>query len=722
MNFTQKILGICSICLLAALPSCNNKETYNVNLVSNSIEIDNNIANIHNDFSTNFAFKSNYREEQYVYPTTIRILSNNIALKENIDYQYKRDDWEASLIIYKQSIKGDIEIHANLEDVPKKSFDILWKNYDGATLETDVFNYGQIPIYQGDEPKHPESEGIVFTFSGWNPEIHRVNNNFTYIATFSASPGIYPVNWVNWDDTPIMTDYVEGGKVPIYTGSTPIKEDTKESVWTFSGWDKPLAPVTGEVTYKATFKPSPRFYTIKWLNYNDSVIETDSVAYGDTPSYHGATPTKPSDVVGSYTFAGWDKEIVPVEGDTDYKANFDVTYIDYSFTFAGTDCKIEGAKGSYHYGETITCTFKSTKTDYLLDETILVKVNDKQITEGYSYNCFTGEFSMSCCGRVSIELSATFVPYSVITLDALISREFFEFGYAGKLRAVDWGDGVIDNSSRHKFGVMEDTDVKVYGDKLTDLHFGYSNGNDYVHYEGYQYIINLEFSNCITNIPDYGCFGLNNYDFRTVKFNSFVNIGEYAFQDCSMLYSVTFVNDPEGKCGSKIGRYAFAGCPLNNTHFIEATVIDSFAFSNSFGYFHDTHEITIRSEIISEKAFVGLSNRTKKFSITFENTKNVSSNAFWNSYIYSFKFPITIESIGSYIVNGDEHEYPYMYYYVTLIDLTEVTSVPTASPKPFHTHNYAEEGKTKILVPNALLESFKTAENWSAYSGYMQGV
>jgi len=54
-------------------------------------------------------------------------------------------------------------------------------------------------------------------------------------------------------------------------------------------------------------------YTVKWCNYDDSVLETDlNVKKGENPTYDGETPTKPEDELYYYDFAGWTPELTSV--------------------------------------------------------------------------------------------------------------------------------------------------------------------------------------------------------------------------------------------------------------------------------------------------------------------------------------------------------------------------------------------------------------------------
>ena len=74
-------------------------------------------------------------------------------------------------------------------------------------------------------------------------------------------------------------------------------------------------------------EPDPVTYTIKWLNYDGSVLKTDTVTEGVTPTYDGATPTRAADSEYTYTFSGWDKTVVAAVAAATYTAVYEQTAI-----------------------------------------------------------------------------------------------------------------------------------------------------------------------------------------------------------------------------------------------------------------------------------------------------------------------------------------------------------------------------------------------------------
>lgn len=201
---------------------------------------------------------------------------------------------------------------------------IQWVDEDGHTeLDRAKVTTGTIPPFQGESPTKMNDEQYTYTFSGWTPSVQAVSGNQTYVATYSANVNTYIVTWVNDDDTVLETDEnVAYGATPTYDGDTPTKASDAQYTYTFAGWTPEIASVTGNVTYTATYDRTVRSYTITWNNYNGTTLKTDSAAYGSTPSYSGATPTKPEDSSYTYTFSGWSPSIAAVTGNATYTAMY----------------------------------------------------------------------------------------------------------------------------------------------------------------------------------------------------------------------------------------------------------------------------------------------------------------------------------------------------------------------------------------------------------------
>lgn len=230
------------------------------------------------------------------------------------------------------------------------TYTVTWKNEDGTVLETDVdVAENTIPTYDGAEPVKAEDDKNTYTFAGWTPEIAPVTGDITYTASFKAVPKTATITWQNEDGTVIDTTTVNYGEVP--THAEPSKAPDENNTYTFAGWTPELTAVTGDATYKATFTAVPKTATIIWKDEDGTVLETDEkVAYGTTPVYNGAEPTKAEDASGTYSFSGWSPEIVPVSGDATYTAVYQKTGKTYTVTWKNDNGNVLETDENVAYG------------------------------------------------------------------------------------------------------------------------------------------------------------------------------------------------------------------------------------------------------------------------------------------------------------------------------------------------------------------------------------
>ena len=151
-------------------------------------------------------------------------------------------------------------------------------------------------------------------------EIYYARNS--YEITFLADDG----------QTVLKKEAVKFGATPV-APTAPAKEGDAQYTYTFAGWDKELAPVTGEATYVATYSSQVKTYTIVFVDEDETVLDILDLAYGETPAYTGEIPTKAGDAQYSYTFAGWNVELAPVTGEATYVATYSQSVNQYTVVF-----------------------------------------------------------------------------------------------------------------------------------------------------------------------------------------------------------------------------------------------------------------------------------------------------------------------------------------------------------------------------------------------------
>lgn len=250
----------------------------------------------------------------------------------------------------------------SLEDVSSldqkedgKSFTVVWKNYDGTILEVDSqVEENTMPTYDGAAPVKSGNAQYSYSFTGWSPEITLATDDATYTAQFSETLNSYTVVWVNWDGTVLETDAdVPYGATPSYDGTTPTKPSDAQYTYFFSSWSPNVSQVLGDIVYTAQYGRITNDYTVTWVNWDGTVLETDvEVPYGTIPVYNGTMPVKDGDAQHSFVFSGWSPYIASVSGDVTYTATFDIEVNKYTVTWANWDGTVLETDADVPYGAT----------------------------------------------------------------------------------------------------------------------------------------------------------------------------------------------------------------------------------------------------------------------------------------------------------------------------------------------------------------------------------
>ena len=233
-------------------------------------------------------------------------------------------------------------------------YTVTWTDDNGNTLySAENVEYGSpIPEYAGKTPTKEENAQYTYTFAGWTPEdVTTVTGDTTLKAKFTENLKQYTITWKNWDGAVLLSEQVDYGKVPAYSG-TPTRPGDAEHTYSFAGWEPTISAVTGKAEYTAQYTATINTYTVTWKNWDDSVLEIDEeVKYGATPEYNGDTPCRPADAQYTYSFKGWAPQVDIVTGNMTFTAVYQQTVNQYTVTWNdwdGTQLKSE----KIAYGET----------------------------------------------------------------------------------------------------------------------------------------------------------------------------------------------------------------------------------------------------------------------------------------------------------------------------------------------------------------------------------
>ena len=158
------------------------------------------------------------------------------------------------------------------------------------------------------------------------------------------------------------------------------------------------------------------------------------------------------------------------------------------------------------------------------------------------------------------------------------------------------------------------------------------------------------------------------------------SIGNYAFYEREQLASVGF------PAATSIGQNAFRGCiSLTSADFPAATSIGQFAFGSCY----------------------------KLTSADFPAATSIGDNAFYYCQLTSGDFPAAT-SIGNRAFSGCDK--------LTSLILRVTTQVCTLSSENALGDTPIEFGTGYIYVPAALIDSYKTATNWTTYANQFRAL
>lgn len=271
------------------------------------------------------------------------------------------------------AVWSDITLYAKWTEESKPEPTPPAKTY---TVSFSANGHGSAPgsqtVTEGDyawQPSDPSADGYVF--GGWYTNAS-CTNAYSFSTPVTGNITLY-ARWTKEKEeskeTYTVTFDANGhGSAPasqkVKEGETASKPaDPSDEDYTFAGWytDKACTSaysfstkVTKNITLYA--KWDQHTYTIKFVNSDGTVLQTQKLKKGDMPAYKGKNPTIASSASSTYRykFKGWSPTIVKVTADATYTATYvkvaNVCFVRFSANGHGTP----PAAQKHKYGELAT--------------------------------------------------------------------------------------------------------------------------------------------------------------------------------------------------------------------------------------------------------------------------------------------------------------------------------------------------------------------------------
>jgi len=280
------------------------------------------------------------------YGTTPSFEGGLPTRESSAQYHYSFSRWSPEI----KRIESDTTFTAQYEETLRK-YCVTWLNGDNAELKVETLSYGEIPNYSGVTPQKESTISHEYVFSGWSPYPKAVVSDVTFTPLFDSDARKYKITWIGAGDTVLSIAQVPYGQIPQYIGDTPVKLGDAQTTYNFASWTPTPVAVEGDAKYTALFSDTTNTYTVRWLNYNGSELETDyNVPYGSMPDYNTYSPQKPSTPQYYYVFEGWNPEVTKVKGDIAYVAKFKEQLQSFTVTWKDSEGYVLEIDSNVPYG------------------------------------------------------------------------------------------------------------------------------------------------------------------------------------------------------------------------------------------------------------------------------------------------------------------------------------------------------------------------------------
>ncbi len=293
-------------------------------------------------------------------------------------------------------------------------YTVVFKDYDGTVLSSKTYHYGDIVIIP-EEPERENDTTYKYYFNGWDKGVSVCTGNAEYTAVYENDYVGYTVSFVDYDGALISRKTYHYGE-EIEVPPAPARGSDLQNSYRFKGWNKPVTVCTGSVEYVAVYDSETIYYTVKFLNYDGTVLSTGTYHYGDSITAP-RTAVRPADNTYTYSFKGWNKAVTVCTGNAEITAQYNKEYIDYTVVFKDYDGTVLSSK-TYHYGDIV----------------IMPEEPERENDTTYKYYFNSWDKGVSVCSgnaEYTAVYESDYIGYTVSFIDydgAVISRKTYHYG------------------------------------------------------------------------------------------------------------------------------------------------------------------------------------------------------------------------------------------------------------------------------------------------------
>ena len=166
----------------------------------------------------------------------------------------------------------------------------------------------------------------------WLRSLYNINNGIT--ATNGHSTGYYGFDSSDTSWKLLSSQWINGKLCLTLLDALNAWVDENNTESQYRHWVADTAGVNGGFPI---FAEEDTKYVIIFCNDDGTILQQDTLEFGEMPEYRGKIPTKDSTEQYNYTFIGWNQELVPVTKDVTYYAQYESTLNQYNINFYNWD-------------------------------------------------------------------------------------------------------------------------------------------------------------------------------------------------------------------------------------------------------------------------------------------------------------------------------------------------------------------------------------------------
>ena len=196
-------------------------------------------------------------------------------------------------------------------------YTVKFVDEEGNEIASATYHYGDTVVAPAFPVVTPDAVG--YDEYSWDAEIVMVTANATYTRIKKFVYIDYTVTFLDENGYLISEATYHYGDA-VEEPEAPAKDADETYTYEFAGWDNPVVAVDGNATYTATYNPVYIDYTVRFVNYDGSILSEKTYHYGDSIEVYDGIPVRADDEFLTYEFAGWDRQILEVDSSLDYTA------------------------------------------------------------------------------------------------------------------------------------------------------------------------------------------------------------------------------------------------------------------------------------------------------------------------------------------------------------------------------------------------------------------